>query len=118
IVAFQFVKAQDIFTSDVQMLPEKGRSFLSEHFPAVKVSHLKKENEIKDILDKKKYEVTLTDGTKIEFDKDGDWMEIESHGKEVPASVVPDRIRTYLSTHMSGQPVTQIEKSARDIKLS
>ena len=66
-------------------LPDSYKSFLSCSFPEEGIAFVKED---RDFLIKK-YEVLLTDGTKIEFRINGAWKEIKRHQAAVPDNLIP-----------------------------
>ena len=51
------------------------------------------------------YEATLTDGSEITFDRDGNWKEIETNiEKSVPYAFVPTAISTFVKKNNPGTP--------------
>lgn len=56
-----------------EALPEKVLTFISEHFQNEKIAFAKEDRD----LFKLTYEIVLTDGTKLEFRRNGDWKEIK-----------------------------------------
>lgn len=92
-------------------LPENISSFLTTHFPNVKVAFYKIE---KNILRIESYDVILTDGTDLEFDGNGVWSEIDGEKKALPLSVIPPQVLKYVNEHFPDQYVVCLEKKKRD----
>ncbi|MDL2265800.1 PepSY-like domain-containing protein [Parabacteroides sp. OttesenSCG-928-G21] len=88
-------------------LPEVSREFLSAYFPAAQISHVKVE---RILFWKRNYDVILTDGTNIEFDRKGEWKEIERYRTPVPSTLIPGKITDYVQTHFSEQMIVFIER--------
>lgn len=110
--------AGDTYSRNVSDLPTAAQSLLSKHFKA-KMSLVKiDKNAFGSISD---YEVILTDGTEVEFDKHGNWEKVETaNNKEVPSSLIPQNIRNYVKKNHGGMHVVGIEKDRRkyDVELS
>ena len=68
-----------------EALPETVLAFISEHFQDEKIAFAKEDRD----LFKLTYEVVLTDGTKLEFRRNGDWKEIKRHRVGIPEGIVP-----------------------------
>ena len=68
----------------------------------------------------KKYEVRLSNGTEVEFDKNGNWDKVDCNYSAVPASLVPANIANYVKTHFAGAKVVKIDKERHgyDVELS
>ncbi|MDM1405683.1 PepSY-like domain-containing protein [Myroides marinus] len=53
----------------------------------------------------------LSNGVKVEFDKVGNWIEVEvKHTAIMPETVVPVNVMTYVKTHYSTYKIVSIEK--------
>lgn len=90
------------------VLPGKANSFLTASFKGSKNVKLSKVN---DNLTKKEFEVILDNGIKIEFDKDGNWVEIEAVKDvgTIPSEFVPKDILDYVTEHYLGLGINSIE---------
>lgn len=109
--------ARDEYAHDGSVLPKAAQTVISNNFKA-KVSLVKIEKDFGRISE---YEVILTDGTEISFDKDGNWDNVEvNNSKSVPSSMVPQAIRTYVKNQHSGQRIVGIDKERNgyEIELS
>lgn len=99
--------AKDTYSRDVSSLPKAAQACLKSNFKA-KVSFVKTDSTLGYIDD---YEVVLTDGTEIEFDRDGNWKNVEvANNKSVPAAFVLPAISSYVKSRHSGARVVGIEK--------
>lgn len=109
--------ARDNYTHDVNVLPSSAQTMLKQNFKA-DVSHIKIGKEFGKI---RKYEVILTDGSEITFDKHGNWKDIEvSRYAAVPAVLIPNPISNFVKSNQNKQKVTGIEKNnyGYDVELS
>lgn len=90
------------------LLPGKANTFITAKFKTAKVVKVSKVN---DNLTKKEFEVILDNGIKIEFDKDGNWVEIEAveDDQSIPSEFVPEKILAYLAINYPGLGVNSIE---------
>lgn len=97
-------------------LPQKARQFIEQHFASEKISYAKQDTDMFD----GDYEVVFTDGKKVEFTKKGEWKDVECKKSEVPAAIVPQRLKAYVEQNHSGQKIVEINCDKRDyeIKLS
>ncbi len=98
-------------------LPKRTQKFLDEHFPNIVVSHIKAEKNLFGIV---AYEVILTNGFDMDFDKKGEWTEIDGGKQEVPSAIIPEKIRKSVAERFSGKKITQIKKERKtyEIELS
>lgn len=108
---------KEIYTTDTLQLPQYAREFIRIHFPNTGVSHIKIE---KEFWEGNQYDVILTNGFDLDFDKNGQWKEIDGHKTALPASVIPSKIADYLSKNFSGVAVWSIDKSKHgyEVKLA
>ena len=101
---------------DENELPAKAIEFIKANFPDSKIALAKYDWE----LFGGSYDVILVDGTKIEFDKCGEWRETDCKFGEVPVSVIPEEIATYVKDKYATEKIVKIErqKNGYEIKLS
>lgn len=79
-------QAKDSYSHDAAVLPKAAQTTISQNFNS-KVSVVKIDKDFGRISE---YEVVLTDGTEITFDRNGNWDNIEVAGnKSVPSALVP-----------------------------
>lgn len=74
-------------------LPKKSRIFTETHFPGITVSSVVK-NKVID-SDGILYELKLSNGAEIDFDPEGNWMEVENKYHKIPSSIIPSPILLY-----------------------
>ena len=109
--------ARDNYSHDVDILPRAAQTMLSENFKA-DISHIKIGKEFGKI---RKYDVIMTDGTEISFDKHGNWKDVEvALDASVPAAFIPSPINTFIRKNQAKARVTGIEKNANgyEVELS
>lgn len=101
---------------DVKQLPTVAQQILTKHFSGKKVALSKKESGIFGVS----YDVIFTNGDKIEFDRSGNWTEIDCKYTVVPAALVPAAITKYMKENYPDQKIVQIEKDRTeyDVELS
>lgn len=91
-------------------LPSISKDFIIKYFPSCSIVSAQK--------DKDDYEVVLSDGTKIEFDKKGDWTEVDAAmGKVIPTGFYPEAIDTYLNENFEGLGINEITKVNRGFEV-
>ena len=100
----------------IGQLPTKAQTFITTYFKNHKVALAKMESG----LFYKSYDVIFTNGEKLEFDKSGDWTEIQCKMSEVPVQAVPAEIRSYVSSTYPDTKIIQIERDGKeyDVMLS
>ena len=62
----------------------------------------------------------FTNGNKVEFDKKGNWEEVDCKHSSVPVPIIPAAIQKYVTTHYPDAKVLKIERDKKDyeVKLS
>ncbi len=109
--------ASDKYVHDASVLPKGAQTTLSKNFKS-KVSVVKVD---KDFGRVSEYEVVMTDGAEVTFDRDGNWKEVEVNvSKSVPSGFVPAGVTNYVKANQKGQRVVGIEKTrgGYDVELS
>ncbi len=109
--------ARGNYAHDASVLPEAARTVIANNCKA-KVSLVKIEKNLGRIDE---YEVILTDGTEITFDRNGNWENVETaKNKQVPDGFLPKSIKTYVSKNHSGTKIVGIEKERNgyEVELS
>lgn len=94
-------------------LPEKAVAFINEHFTESVIAFSKQD---RDFL-KVSYEVVLTDGTKIEFRRGGEWKEIDRHHERIPDGIIPQDIATKILELYPNSFATKVENDSRHIEV-
>ena len=109
--------ARDTYAHDASVLPKAAQTVIANNFKS-KVSVVKID---KDFGRGSEYEVILSDGTEISFDRDGNWDNVEtSNTSSVPKAFIPQGIRDFVSKNHSGARIVGIDKerSGYDVELS
>ena len=93
-------------------LPQAAQTFLKANF-ANKVPLLV-------TADWDDFTIRYESGEKIEFNRSGEWKDIECYNSKVPADAVPEQIYTYLNQNYPGKSVIKIERhrSVYEVKLN
>jgi len=93
-------------------LPQAAQTFLKANF-ATKVPLLV-------TADWDDYTIRYESGEKIEFDRSGDWKDIECYNSKVPAAAVPAQIASYIQQNYPGKSIIKIERhrSVYEVKLN
>ena len=97
-------------------LPENAQTFLSTYFPEAKISLVRKEIDVMELS----YDVIFADGCKVEFDRKGNWTEVDCLTHPLPEGIVCEAINKVINAHYPGVQATKIERDHReiDVKLS
>lgn len=93
-------------------MPQAAQTFLKQHF-AKKVPLVV-------TADGDDYTIRYESGEKVEFDRNGNWKDIECYSSKVPADVIPEQISTYLNQNYPGKSVIKLEchHSVYEVKLN
>ncbi len=92
--------------------PSEIQAYIKTHFPAATVAQIIKDRD----GFTKGYEVFLNDGTKLEFNSKNAITDIDGN-KQLPNSVIPDRILTYVNTNFSSNVITDWELDDKNQKV-
>jgi len=84
-------------------LPAAVTSFVSTYFPSQEINVSQKDND--------GYEVMLSDGTMIDFNLSGEWVDVDAPvGKTIPSGFYPAAIDSYIATNVNGTGINEISK--------
>lgn len=97
----------------VEMLPQKARTFLQENFPGIKLAYAKQERDFLEVS----YEIVSVDGVKVEFDRKGDWTEIEYRYSTIDPELVPQEIRNYVEANYEGASYRKISRDRKKYEV-
>lgn len=84
-------------------LPKSSQDFITTHFNKANISYLKIDEETYGF----EYEVYFNNGTKVEFDKSGALKKVDCGHSSVPAAIIPEKVKTYVSTNYPGVIITE-----------
>ena len=100
----------------VDQLPATAKTFVKKYFPQATIEYATKDTEFMGTT----YEVRLSDGTEVDFDKKGNWDNVDCKTKAVPASLVPAAIAQYVKAHYPNTVIVKIDKErgGYEIELS
>lgn len=87
-------------------LPVQATEFIKEHFSQVNVVSVKKEHDFLAV----EYDVYLSNGTEITFDKKGVWKSIDCERQALPSAILPQAIRSYVESNYPDMVVEEISK--------
>lgn len=113
VVAVQVAFARDVITMDPKELPAAAQDFLKQHFGDKQISYIKVESEFLS----KKYEVVMTDRTKIEFDGKGIWEEVDCKRGILPLALIPAYIQQFVDAQYPGVTYQKIERDRGELEV-
>lgn len=85
-------------------LPAVSQEFIKTHFAG------------EELFDKD-YKVVFVNGAKVEFAKNGEWKDVECKYGEVPAAIVPQQIRDYVTKNYPKNKIVAIDRDRRDYEV-
>lgn len=86
-------------------LPNAAKSFIEQYFADQTIVSAEKEMDDGQVV----YEVTLSDGTELDFDENGEWTDVDCQNRQVPDGIVPEKIRSYVATNYPDNFIVEIE---------
>lgn len=97
-------------------LPAKAQQFVNTYFAGSKVSYVKEERDFFE----RNYEIVFADGSKVEFGRNGEWIDVDCRYTSVPLEIVPDAIRLYVKEHFPDAKIIEVERKRGnyEVKLS
>jgi hypothetical protein len=90
-------------------LPQKAKLFLSNYFPDSQVLSIEKNGH--------SYDVILTDGTDLEFNKSGEWTEVDCQTRPVPVGIAPAAIQSYVMTNFPEAFIVKIKIERKNYEV-
>lgn len=93
-------------------LPAVAQTFLKQHF-ADKMPLIV-------TVDWDDYTVMYDSGEKVEFDKQGNWKDIDCRSSLVPAALIPEQIKAHVNATFPGTSILKLDRNRRgyEVKLN
>lgn len=115
LLAFVGTACADEYAHNGDVLPAAAKSVLKKNFKS-EVSLVKIDKDFGRVKD---YEVIMTDGTEIKFDRDGNWEDVETNvGKAVPAAFILQPIRDFVAKNHKGVNIVGVDKDRRGYEIT
>ena len=89
-----------------EQLPAAAKTFVQKNFLGQTISYAKIDRECM----KTKYEVRLSNGTEIDFDRAGNWDKVDCKFGAVPSKLVPSNISHQVKKQYHGVAIPKIDK--------
>lgn len=90
-------------------LPAQAQTFVNTYFKDTKVTRVDKDTEHQSA----EFEVYLADGSQIEFDHQGAWVEVTApRGKAIPDGIAPEGLVKAVEARFAGQAIHEISIEA------
>ncbi len=97
----------------INELPVAAQNFIKTYFPNSKVALAKVEKEMMTTT----YDVVMTDGVKLEFNKDGSWTEVDCQYSAVPAGIVPAQIVQKVADLYPNAKIVKIDRDKKEYEI-
>ncbi len=93
-------------------LPEAAQTLLKQYF-AGKVPLIV-------TMDWDDYNIVYESGEKVEFDKQGNWKEIDCKVSRVPSELIPEQIKSHIKATVPGTTILKLDRNRRgyEVKLN
>lgn len=93
-------------------LPQQAQALLKQHF-ANKVPLIV-------TMDWDDYTIVYDSGEKVEFDKQGNWKEIDCRTSSVPTALIPEQIKSHIRATFPGTTIIDLDRNRRgyEVKLN
>ena len=112
VVMCMSVKADDDRVITYQQLPQNAQEFLKQHFSKLVPLVV--------TMDWDDYTIMYESGEKIEFNKQGEWKDIDCRASHVPAVLIPQQIKSSVQQSFPGTTIIKIDRNRRgyEVKLN
>lgn len=113
-----------VLTMSMAMMADNDRVITFDQLPAQAQTLLKTHfaNKVPLIItvDWDDYTVMYQSGEKVEFDKKGNWKEINCKASGIPADLIPEQIKASVENTFPGATVIKLDRDRRgyDVKLN
>ena len=95
-------------------VPPSSKAFIDQYFPEMTVVLVEMDDDDDNGME---YSVLLNDGTKIEFDLQGEWKRVGRNKTGVPATLVPKPINEYVKTNYPEDVITKLSRKPYGFKI-
>jgi len=99
-----------------EQLPKRAQQFINAHFSGIKISYAKVDVDGFD----RSYEVFFVNGSNIEFNRKGEWTDIDCKFSTIPDGAVPPKILSYIKAHYPELNIIEMDRNRKEyeVKLS
>lgn len=111
-------------TMCLPVMADSDRVITFDQLPAAAQTMLKKYFADKVLLivtvDWDDYKVMYQSGEKVEFDKKGEWKDLDCKVSAVPTALIPEQIKAKVKTTFPGATIIKLDRDRRgyDVKLN
>ena len=97
-----------------EKIPPQSKAFIDKYFPNSTVVLAEMDEDDDNGME---YSVLLNDGTKIEFDLQGEWKRVGRNKTGVPATLIPKPIIEDVKTNYPEDVITKLSKKPYGFKI-
>ena len=97
----------NIFVQGKEKLPLKAQIFIDDKLAKERIVYVK---ESRTLFLRKEYLAVFATGLKIEFDNNGNWIDMESAKIGLPQNIIPEKIWQYVKEFNCSVNIVEIEK--------
>lgn len=90
-------------------LPANAQQFINQYFPNNTILHYE--------IDDAHYDVKLSGNVELEFDLNGNWIEVDCNHNPVPAGIVPSEIADYVATNYPNNFIVKISRQNQHYEI-
>lgn len=90
-------------------LPAKIQNFVKQHFRGINIMFAER--------DMTSFDIDLSDGTKIEFNINGDWTGIDGRYKAIPTSFLPGAVVTKVKSTQPNAQIIEVDRTINGYKF-
>ncbi len=95
-------------------LPAPAKEFINTYFADAKVSITTIDKDFMETT----YDVIFNDGRSVEFNKNGDWKDVDCQRNAIPEGIAPEQIAQYVAANHPGHFICDINRDKRDWEIS
>lgn len=101
-----------LFAQSSATLPQSSQDFIKKNFSSATIESTKEDSSWEFWDKDEKFEVHLSNGIKLDFNKNGEITEIDSKNNEaIPQAALPQNVVSYVQSNYSGSQIISWEKS-------
>lgn len=97
-------------------LPQPAQAFIHQYFAKDTIKAIHEHHHHKKVC----YKVVFTDGSRINFDSQGQWTKIKLRNDTIPVEILPEYITTYVWEQYPDLVIMEVEQQgpAQEVELS
>jgi hypothetical protein len=94
-------------------IPPTAHAFIRQYFPESSIVLTERDTD----EDSMEYSVWLNDGTKVEFDLQGQWQRVSRKKTGVPAKLIPSAIALYVKENYPDEAIFKLSRKTYGYKI-